>query len=56
MIRQKREILNTKSSFWSQLDADVNRYVTKAKQNIKVYEKMQFQQHLNKKKKIVSKK
>lgn len=49
MIRQNKEIIKTNSSFWSQLDADIDKYVARGKRNVKIYERKQFEKYLNSK-------
>lgn len=40
----------TNSTFWSQLEADIDKYSYRAKKNIKVYEALQYQNQINHKK------
>lgn len=45
----------TNSTFWSQLEADIDKYSYRAKKNLKVYEASQYQNQIQHKRKQVKK-
>ena len=45
---KKKQAIKTNSTFWSQLEADIDKYSSRAKKNIKIYENLTYRRHPDK--------